>query len=60
VTEIAGPETTPDGLRFAFAGRDNLTPVTELQFVWRVDGSALVGVLDGHRRDAPGLPAGST
>src|SRR6267142_4240923 len=37
-TEIAGPETTPDGLRFTFAGHDNLTPAAELEFAWRVDG----------------------
>jgi sugar lactone lactonase YvrE len=40
VTEIAGPETTPTGLRFTFTGRDNLTPDGELEFAWRVDGGA--------------------
>src|SRR4051812_38205585 len=30
-TEIAGPETTPNGLRFTFAGHDNLTPAAELE-----------------------------
>lgn len=38
VTEIAGPEATPGGLRFAFAAHDNLTPAGELQFAWRLDG----------------------
>jgi len=40
VTEIAGPETTAGGLRFALAGSDNLTPAGELEFSWRVDGGA--------------------
>jgi len=40
VTEIAGPETTAGGLRFTFAGSDNLTPPGELEFAWRVDGGA--------------------
>jgi len=37
-TGIAGPETTAEGLRFTLAGQDNLTPATELEFAWRVDG----------------------
>jgi len=40
VTEIAGPEPTAEGLRFTFAGQDNLTADGELQFAWRLDGAA--------------------
>ena len=39
-TDIAGPETTAGGARFTFTGRDNLTPVAELEFAWRLDGGA--------------------
>jgi sugar lactone lactonase YvrE len=38
-TEVAGPEATAGGPRFALTGHDNLTPVGDLQFAWRVDGS---------------------
>jgi sugar lactone lactonase YvrE len=34
---VTGPFEAPDGLRFAFAGHDDLTPAGALEFAWRID-----------------------
>jgi sugar lactone lactonase YvrE len=35
--DVAGPETTSEGLRFTFRGADNLTAPTDLEFAYRLD-----------------------
>ena len=58
-TEIAGPETTDGGARFTFAGSDNLTPVGELEFAWRLDGGAWSAFSPSTTATLAGLAPGS-
>ena len=50
---VSGPsgDVEDTSVVFTFTGSDNLTPVTNLAFAWRLDGGGIRPVLDGDHRE---------